>query len=346
MKHKTLLFFLAAAAVTALPLAAAGAPKAPPTNPVELSYAIFIPPAHPFAVQAKDWAAEVEKRTNNRVKITLYPGGSLLKGPQVYEGIVTGVADIGLSPCSYNKAVWPGMMALDQGIISPLNADQSTHLANEFAKELAEKYKAKELQSMHILYFFSTGSALLVSNKPVYALDELKGLQVRGAGAALSMLKALGATPVSIPMPETTLALQKGTIDGGFVSAEVLKSMKMADVVKYIVDLPLKRTAFWVGMNLDKWNTLPPDIQKIMGEVSQEWIDRVGAYTMKGETAGLDYAKQVGVEFIKWSPEEYAKAAELIKPLLGPYIADAEAAGLPARELVDAVVRLAEKYAK
>jgi len=70
---------------------------------VELSYSIFFPASHLQAQTGAEWAQEIEKRTDGKVKITVYAGETLTKAPQVYEGVVNGVSDIGMSVFAYTR---------------------------------------------------------------------------------------------------------------------------------------------------------------------------------------------------------------------------------------------------
>ena len=64
---------------------------------VELSYSIFFPPTHGQCKAGTAWAKEVEKRTNGKIKINVYPGGTLTKANECYSGVVNGISDIGMS---------------------------------------------------------------------------------------------------------------------------------------------------------------------------------------------------------------------------------------------------------
>ena len=66
-------------------------------KPVELSYSIFFPATHKHTLLAAEWAKEVEKRTHGRVKVTIFPGGTLTPAPTCYDGVVKGISGIGMS---------------------------------------------------------------------------------------------------------------------------------------------------------------------------------------------------------------------------------------------------------
>jgi len=83
------------------------------TSTIELSYSIFFPPTHIQCETAVAWAKEIENRTDGKVKITVYPGGTLTKAPQVYKGVIDGVSDIGMSCFAYTPGSFPLLEGLD-----------------------------------------------------------------------------------------------------------------------------------------------------------------------------------------------------------------------------------------
>ena len=81
-------------------------------------------------------------------------------------------------------------------------------------------------------------------------------------GFAAGSIKALGGTPVGMPMPEAYEGLLKGTIDANLAPAEVLLGWNQAEVTSTTTMTPFINTVFhYITMNLDVWNSLPRDIQ-------------------------------------------------------------------------------------
>ncbi len=84
------------------------------SDTVELKLAHFFPSTHPAETQLiQPWAKAVEEATGGKVKIVSYPGETLLKADGVYDGVVTGIADIGLSCFSYTRGVFPVLEAFE-----------------------------------------------------------------------------------------------------------------------------------------------------------------------------------------------------------------------------------------
>jgi len=342
MKDKRILFFVLAFTLLALPLV--GACKSGPTaeKPVELTYSNFFPPTHGNSIAAEDWIKEIESRTGGRVKITYYPSGTLSPAPQIYDGVVTGVSDIGMTCLAYTRGRFPLM----EGTDLPLGYLSGT-VATKVVDEIARKFEPEELADTHLLYFHAHGPGLLhTAKEPVRTLEDIKGMQIRSTGLAAKIVGALGATAEAMPQGETYDALQKGLVDGTFGPIEVLKGWKQAEVIKYTTNCTSigYTTAMWVGMSLDKWDSLPKDIQRIFTEVSAEWVAVHAKVWDDADAAGREYTLSLGNEIIELSPEESARWADAVKSLPDKYISEMEAKGLPGQEFIDEVKKLIEKY--
>jgi TRAP-type C4-dicarboxylate transport system substrate-binding protein len=185
---------------------------------IELNYSIFFPPTHVQCIEAQKWADEIAKRTNGRVKITIFPGGSLTQAPQCYEGVVNGISDLGMSCFAYTRGRFP----LLEGLDLPLGYPNGL-VASRIATELAFKYKPAEVNDVHLLYIHAHGPGILASKKPVNNLEDLKGMKVRATGLSAKIVSSLGATPVAMSQPETYEALQKGVVEATLCPIETLK---------------------------------------------------------------------------------------------------------------------------
>ena len=310
---------------------------------VNLNYSIFFPPTHGQCKAGVSWAKEVEKRTNGRVKITVFPAGTLTKANQCYDGVVKGISDLGMSCFAYTRGRFPVMEAVDLPHGYP-NGRVATHVATEFYKRM----KPEELKDVKVLYIHAHGPGLLHTKKPVRKLEDLKGLKIRSTGLSAKVSAALGAVPVAMPQSATYEALQKGVVEGTFTPIETLKGWKQAEVVKYTTDCSEVgyTTAMFVVMNLKKWNSLPGDIQKTIEEISKEWVDVHGKIWDKGDVEGRDFALSLGNEIIPLSEKESSRWVNAVKPLVYNYIKAAGEKNLPGDKAVAEVKKLITKYSK
>lgn len=316
--------------ICSLLIGAAGSAVA--ADPIKLTYSNFFPPTHIQSKLAEAWCKEVEKRTNGQVVVEYYPGQTLTKGNVCYDGVVSGLSDLGLSVLAYTRGRFPVMEVVDL----PLghgNGKVATCMINE----VYQKLKPKELLDTQVMYLHAHGPGLLnTRKKPVRKLEDLKGMKIRGHGTSATIIEALGGTPVAKPMPELYQLLQKGVVDGGMYPMETNKGWKMGEVIDYVtLSFPSAyTTSFFVVMNKDKWNALPDDVKKTIEEINQEWIPKTGDAWDASDQEGYDMIKEEGVELIELSEEEGKKWAEAVQPLLSAWVEKITKAGFPGDEIL------------
>jgi TRAP-type C4-dicarboxylate transport system substrate-binding protein len=312
-------------------------------EPIEISYANLFPPTHIQSKLPESWCKEVEKRTNGKVKMTYYPGGTLLKGPKIFSGVLDGIADMGNSVLGYSRGVFPSMEAIDLPMGYP-NAIVATKVINDFYN----RFKPKPLSKVKVMYFHAHGPGILHSKKAVRKLEDIKGMKVRSYGFNAKMTAALGAVPVAMAQPGVYEALQKGVADATFSPSEVLKGWKQAEVIKYTTKCySVGYTAgFFVVMNLDKWNSLPKDVQKVIEAVNIEWVAKYGEAWEKSDEEGLKFSLGLGNEVIPLSKEESDRWAKAVAPVVDAYIQAAAKKGLPGKEYVDFIRAKIKEYSK
>ena len=296
---------------------------------VSLNYSNFFPAPHKHSLLAEQWCREVEKRTNGAVKIAYFPAGTLTPAAQTYDSVVKGIADIGFSCFAYTSGKFPLTAVIDLPL-GYKNGITATRLINEYYK----KFKPKELDDVKVLYLHAHGPGILHTKKPVYKLEDLKGMRIRATGLASKIVIALGAAPVGTTMPETYDALRTGVADGAMAPMEALQGFKWGEVVK---STTLSygsgySTGMFIVMNKGKWNSLPADVQKVFEQVSAEWIEKQGNVWDEIEKEGKDFTLKRGNKIITLSNEENAQWAEKVKPLLDDYVKTAKAKGLPGNE--------------
>jgi TRAP-type C4-dicarboxylate transport system substrate-binding protein len=321
----------------------AGLPQNATASTTTLTYSVFFPPTHGQSKAAADWAREIEKRTNGRVKINVFSGGTLTPADQTFDGVVKGISDLGMSCFAYTRGRFPVMEVLDLPMGYP-NGRTATHVANDFFAT----FKPKELDGVKVLYIHAHGPGLLHTGKPVKSLQDIKGMKIRSTGLSAKVVEMLGAVPVAMPQGGTYEALQRGVVGGTFTPIETLKGWKQAEVVKFTTDSSGigYTTAMFVVMNLRKWNALPKDIQDIFEAVSKQWIDVHGQAWDDLDLEGRQYSLGLGNKIIPLSKQENARWKKAVSPIIQDYIKATDAKGLPGSQAVKEVESLIHKYGK
>ena len=312
--------------------------------PIKLKYGNFFPPTHVFSALAAQFCDEVKKRTNGRVEINYYPGGSLSTAPKMYDAIVNQVSDIGLSHIGYTRGRFPitEMLDLPVGLTSGFVA---TNIKDDFYR----KYKQKEWNDVHVLYFFGPGPQIFATrSKPARKMEDLKGLKFRSVARAADTVRAVGAVPVALEMADLYDSLHRGLLDGTFEAMETWKGFKLGDAIKYATFT--QRAAgmtysFWVAMNKEKWNALPDDIKQIFTQMSDEWKEKTALVTLQIDNEGQDFFKQNGGQMVTMPEEEIQKMQKAVESVVLNYMKDMETKGYKRAELEEQLKFARERVA-
>jgi TRAP-type C4-dicarboxylate transport system substrate-binding protein len=299
---------------------------------VELRYSTFFGPTHGQAKLAEAWIKEVEERTGGKVKIAYFPGGTLGKGPEIYDHVLKGVTDIGFCLFAYTRGRFPVMEAVDLPLGYP-SGSCATQVVNRFY----EKFKPDELKDVHLLYLHAHGPGLLHTKEPVRTMEDVKGMKIRVTGFSAKVAQALGAVPVAMGQGGAYEALQKGVVEGTLSPIEVLKGWNQAEVINYTTECFSVgyTTGFYVVMNKDKWNALPRDVQEVMTEISEAWVPKHGEAWDQIDREGREYTLSLGNEIIGLSAEESTRWRAAARAVIDEmFIQEKEKQGIAAAEYV------------
>ncbi|MCG8684506.1 MAG: TRAP transporter substrate-binding protein [Desulfobacterales bacterium] len=301
----------------------------------KLSYANFFPPTHIQSQLAESWCKEVEKRTNNEIVINYYPAGTLTKAPQTYDGVVQGIADIGMTVLAYSRGRFPVASAIDlpMGYSSGV---QATRVANAVLAE----FKPKEFDDTKIMFLHAHGPGLIhTRDQAVNSLEDLKGLKLRGTGTSGKVQAALGASPVGKSMRECYQMLHKGVVDGSSHPMESNKGWKLGEVCHYMIQnySTAYTTTFAVFMNKDKWNKLSAEHQKAITEINAEFAAKHGQAWDDADEKGMAFFKEKGGKVITQSEAESKKWAQKASVVVDDYIKSVSAKGIDGQAVVDVI---------
>jgi TRAP-type C4-dicarboxylate transport system substrate-binding protein len=296
---------------------------------IRLKMANFWPAMNPLSKLSEQWCKEIEKETHGKVKITYLPGGTLVPANQSYEGAVRGITDISVTATQWTAGRFP----LSEFVHLPIglkSSEQATRLINAWYK----KFKPKEFDDVKVLYLFCSGPDFFMTAKPLASVKDLKDMKIRAAGDTSKIVAAMGAVPVSVPIGDAYEAFQRGVAEGVLLSREGLKSFRWSDVLKGLQmnDGIGSVSALAVVMNKKKWNSLSPDIQKVMEKLCEEYAEKVGKTWDNTDKEAMDFAVSKGLKVTRVSKEEVAQTRQMLKPVLDAYVARTKKAGLPGEE--------------
>jgi TRAP-type C4-dicarboxylate transport system substrate-binding protein len=335
-------------------------PPVAPEKVIELKLGHHNPPNGRTTVKYIDvWAKKVEEATKGKVKITTFPAEALFKSKDAFDATIGGIADIAWSQLGN----YPGQfktttvlelpfLSLDSGKIDGKQRSGgavNSRIIQELydtLPEIQDEWKQVKLLTIHC----SDPFVLFTSKRQVKNINDLKGLKLRElAGTRTDMWKMLGAVPANVALPETYESVDKGVLDGVSLPWAAIATYKLYEVVKYW-GVGTSSGEYFMMMNLDKWNSLPADIQKaimsVSGVTGAEFAGDAGwGFEVREEL--LAAAEKAGkpMQKVDLDPGEYDRWKDIAgKPLWDKWVSDLKAKNIDGQKILDAALGLLKKY--
>lgn len=290
---------------------------------------------------------EIEKRTNNRVKFKFYPGSTLVKTKQTYEAVTSGVVDV-----VFPMAMWSfeAQYPVSRILGFPFVVDSSLHGAYTFYRMFKEIPEVqKEFSDLKVIGFSCTGSANLavVGEKVPKTLEEMKGLSVwAGSKKSIDVAKLLGMNPRSMKIEDLYMSLQRGSVDSALFAMAPARSYKIVEVVKNWMVMNAYVSEQPTVMNLNKWKSLPPDIQKVFDDLILSYTGLTGT-TVDNESSWVeDELKQRGDNFYYLTAEQRKRCREITQPIFDEWISEVGKIGVDGKAVLKKIEALADDMTK
>jgi TRAP-type C4-dicarboxylate transport system substrate-binding protein len=345
MKKKVILgLFVLALVMVPLFSVCNGAEK---SKPVELRFSVHIPPFAPPVKIYQEWADQVAAATDGKIKVTIYAGSTLLPLPDVVTGVKSGIADIGLVV----SEVFANERPLTPILTLPFMGLGDWQDGVKIMQELREEFPAlnDEWKDFKILFReIRTGSGIHTKT-PVRVPEDLKGQKIIAQGMWADIVNSVGGSAVSLFPPDWYTSLDRGVASGMFIDLGALYEMKVYTLLPNHTDFPhgMSLQLGMIVMNLDKWNSLSPDIQKAIDGVSGAMETKIAQMTVdvnKQYKANME--KEGGHNFIMLTDKEAKEWFDVASPEHEKYLEKAEARGLPAKAIYKKALKLAKKAHK
>ncbi len=280
-----------------------------------------------------------------KFKTSIYSGGALGGPTEQWEMVRTGVIDISVSLQAYYAGIFPLTSVMELPLLGITSAQQGSRVLMELYQKFPEfKNEYKDVKVLSLATY--DPNQMQMVKKLVKVKEDLNGMKIRGTGEVqANIIRLLGGSPVTMPAPEIYTSLERGVLDGTFFSITGQFTFKFSEVIKYITEANLFVGPFFLVMNKDKWNSLPPDLQAIIDNLTgmKMSVDGVGKFWDSQSQRGWDLAKQKGVTFYKLPPEELARWRDSVNPIYNDWISKMEAKNLPGRAVYEEALKLAKQ---
>jgi len=215
----------------------------------------------------KPWCDRIALDSGDRLKCQIYPsmqlGGT---PPQLFDQVKDGIVDVIWTLPGYTAGRFPLVEVFELPFMM-----QNPESTSKALWDYVQQYDAAEFKDIHPLAFHVHGDGVFhMVKKPIKVMADLKDQKVRAPTRQTNkMLAALGATPVSMPVPAVSESLAKSVIDGALVPYEVVPAVKIQELVKFHsetdpVEPAIYTSVFVLAMNKARYESLPPDLKKVI----------------------------------------------------------------------------------
>jgi TRAP-type C4-dicarboxylate transport system substrate-binding protein len=305
------------------------------------------PQAPDQALHLFPWAEKVSKASGGKLKVEVYPSMQLGGKPadlpqQLDDGVVDAIFHLpGFSPGRF-----PGMEGTELPFTNVgVSAGQSPAVfewANRWLKD-------SEFKGIRILAIHTTDASVLhTRERPIRSLEDFKGVKLRVPGRFVGeAAKALGATPVGIPLPGVYEALARGQVDGMFINWAIIPAYRFHEVTKHHLETPIYQSALMTLMSQRSYDRLPAELKKAIDDNSGlEYTKHIGK-VWDGLTEGA--RKQIrdsGNNIFALSTQERARWAEAVRPAYRIWIEEMNKRGLPGQKMLDDLLATTAKYGR
>lgn len=306
---------------------------------VELKASLFVPPGNVFHRAMVAWADVLKQKSNGRLLIKIFPAGQMGPAPRQFDLARTGVADIAV----IFTGLTPGRFPLTDlsNVPGLLKGNYASSLA---LSEIGPTLFASDYPGVKLINIVPIETDIISRNE-IKSANDLKGKRIRAAGPVQSdVFKALGAVPTLVQPGDMNDALGKGMVDGLSTAYSGIFSWKLDDVGKFVAEGDMGSVTFATVMNQKSYDSLPPDLQKLIDETSG-----IGGAKIFGKLSADDEVEQRaallkrGIKINQLTDQDALKAAG--KSILDQAIKNAAAKGVDANMVVEKIMAAVAKHA-
>ena len=278
---------------------------APVAEAVDLKIATLSPDGSNWMVKLRKGAAEIELRTEKRVRFKFYPGGVMGDDKAVLRKIRIG---------QLHGAV------VTNGVLTKYYPDnQIYNLPIKFNSFDQVDYVRKQMDTIIIDGFkkggFVTfglaegGFAYIMSKAPIMTVDDLRQQKVwvpKDDTMALTISKAFGVTPIPLTPAEVRTGLQTGLINTVAVMPIGAIALQWHTQIKYLTDAPLIYVYGFLTINQKAFRKLNPADQDVVNEVMTQVMKQIDQQNRSENIKAMQVLQNQGIKIVNIEPDELA----------------------------------------
>lgn len=279
---------------------------------VTLKIATVTPEGSQWMKDMKSSAAEIKERTAGRVQIKYYGGGVMGNDKKVLGRIRLGSLHGGAFTPTSLVGQYSDLSLY--GLPLVFNSDEE---AAYVRSRLDAKLEAGLEEAGYVNFGFAAGGfALLMSNTPIRTFDDMRGKKVwvpEGDDISAESMKALGLSPVALPMTDVLTGLQTGLIDIVAMSPVGALVLQWHTKVKYVNEFPLVYTLGFMAVDKKSFNKISAEDQAIVREVMQRTYENFNKVNLVDNAAAYEALLNAGIESVPFGRAEFDEIREVLR---------------------------------
>lgn len=275
----------------------------------DLSYSSPFPSNHTTVAKGIEPLAKgLEEASGGDLKLTVYSGGVMAKGPATLSTIQRGIVDSGLVVPAWVTSQIPATDTIASLMLAVSDARVAAAAANEYYL-----LKCPECMQEHLkhnarpLAFYGSAPYHFECRQELDSLDDLAGKRVRATSTPLvNWVEQFGATIVAVPTEDIYQALQRGQADCNVGPLAYMHTLNLKEVVKWVSDMPFGSYygASVLEVNDKTWKKLSDEeralvssqLAKLVRDVTEGYEDDSAKARADGEASGVIFAEPSAAE--------------------------------------------------
>ncbi len=304
---------------------------------VVMRFAHQLPPAHHIAQLVESWAADIEKRSNNRIDVQVLGAAQAFQPNQYHPVVARGQIESAMVV----NFQWGSLIPETNVTLIPYYFTDLEKIKKFPGSPVAALLEKKMLEKgvRNIAWFYTTRQSIFTSsNRPLIKPEDFKGTKIRGLNKLVdNSLLAVGAAPSALPGSEVYQGLQTKVIDAGLTDISAAYSRKYYEVQSFGTVTPFFTVYFHAFVNPAWYDKLPAELKKAIADASAKAEADAIALTEKTAADAVTQLRDKGMKLHIHTPAEIAALkAVMQKPVMDAFLAESK----DGKEILDLLGKL------
>jgi TRAP-type C4-dicarboxylate transport system substrate-binding protein len=288
-------------------------------------------------------AAHVKERTGGKFTMTI--GYEAFGAPkELLDVLSVGGIEATMICSSYHPDKQQAYTGLDLPFLPITDFDTQWRVHEAYHKH---PYIQQEMGKWNAMFYASNllpQYEFIGKTKPPRTLADFKGMRVRAIGGIGQAMRNLGAVPTSVDATEVYTSMERGTVDAAsFPSTYAHVSYKIYEVGKwYTMNMSPGTQACPTLINKDAWAKLPDAYKPLFDEIKPRYKEVLVKGYADADAKAIPLFKQKKLELITYSEQDLQEFRKIgAQPVWDKWVEDMSAKGIPAKELLDLIMKTA-----